>query len=174
MSTAFREAGALAARPWAAFGRLTGASLASVKRRHAAVAAARIFAQAEIGALDRDTARGEGLRIASLFTLGATDALARAVGLEPRDRRRVESETLGWLCGYGRLGAWRLRRALWRAVRRPEAAARLAAGGSAMRGWLQGQHPLPLLEELLHDGSPAPSERAAEPAAIAVRPAAQG
>jgi hypothetical protein len=173
MSTAFREAGSLAVRPWTVLERWAVASRHASRRRHAALAGARVFAQAQIGALDRESNHGDGLRIASIFALGATEALGRAVGLDARNRRLVEIQTLGWLCGRGRLGAWRLRRALWREALAPDGAELLAAGRAALHGWLRGESPGPRLEALLQQGLQRHAP-AAQPAAEPVTRAAQG
>jgi len=174
MSTAFREAGSLAVRPWTVVERWYSESRQAARRRRGALAGARIFAQAELEALDRDHNHGEGLRIASIFALGATDALGRAVGLDARSRRRVEAQTLGWLNGRGRLGAWRLRRTLWRETLAPEASEWLAAGRVALQGWLRGESPAPHLQALLHPAASTCGTRPDLLAADVARRAAQG
>lgn len=174
MSTAFRDAGSLAVRPWTFVERWVAESRQAARRRRAALAGARVFAEAELGVLDRNSNHGQGLRIASIFALGATDALGRAVGLDARSRRRVEARTLGWLCGRGRIGAWRLRRTLWRETLAPEASEWLAAGRSALHGWLRGEPSAQRLEALLHPAVSACEPRPRTSGDAIVRRAAQG
>jgi hypothetical protein len=171
MGAAFRQAG-LTLWPRAALERLAAGSRDAARRRRAAVDGARIFAQTALGVLDRATARrGSGLEIASLFALGAADALGNGMRLDARSQRRVQVEMLRRLGCLGWLGALRARRRLTRAAGAPESAVLLAAGGSALRGWLRGVDPAPWLETLLRASTPpARPTLAASVVATSVRP----
>jgi hypothetical protein len=171
MGAAFRQDGFPLARPWAVIERFTSHSREASRRRRAALGGARIFAQTALGVLDRATARrGSGLEIASLFAFGAADALGSGMRLDDRTLRRVQVEMLRQLGCHGRLGALRARKRIARDARAPEAAVVLAAGGSALRGWLRGVDPAPWLETLLRTAQP-PAHPALTPAvATPVRP----
>jgi hypothetical protein len=147
-------------RPHTALGRIAAQSRDAARRRRAAVDGARIFAQTALGVLDRATARrGSGLEIASLFALGAADALGTGMHLDSRSQRRVQVEMLRRLGCHGWLGALRARKRLTRDARAPESAVLLAAGGSALRGWLRGVDPAPWLETLLRAARPPVAPR---------------
>jgi hypothetical protein len=141
--------------PRSAVMRFAASNRDAARRRRAAVDGARIFAQTALGVLDRATARrGSGLEIASLFAIGAADALGTGMRLDARSPRRVQLEMLRRLGCHGWLGALRARKRLTRDARAPEAAVLLAAGGSALRGWLRGVDPAPWLETLLRATTP--------------------
>jgi hypothetical protein len=145
----------IATRPWVVLERLADASREATRRRHAALGGARIFAQTALSVLERTQTRREGLSLATLFSLGAADALIRTARLDARGARQVEVETLRGLTGLGLLRTLSTRRSLRRQARAPRAQALLAAGAEALRGWLRGEDPAPRLEALLRRELPA-------------------
>jgi hypothetical protein len=158
--------------PRAALMRFAASTRDAARRRRAAVDGARIFAQTALGVLDRATERrGSGIEIASFFAMGAADALGTGMRLDARSQRRVQLEMLRRLGCHGWLGALRALKRLARDARAPEAAVLLAAGGSALRGWLRGVDPAPWLETLLRATTPpVRATLAAGVVATSVRP----